>query len=128
MERREFLHLAAVSAIGSSLEGSIQTDDRFEELAKLVQSKMTEYHIPGVSFGIMKNGKSTVRGFGVTSVEDPQPITPDTVFPIASISKTFTTTAVMRLVDQGKLDLKAPIQKYIPDFRVQDETASREVS
>ena len=65
MERREFLHMAAVSAVGSRLTGSAQTDDRFEELAKLVQSKMAEHHIPGVSFGVLKNGKTTVIGSGV---------------------------------------------------------------
>ncbi len=79
-------------------------------------------------FGVLKNGKTTFRGFGVTSVEDPQPITPETVFPIASISKTFTSTAMMRLIDQGKVELRAPVQKYLPEFRVQDDTASRTVS
>ena len=131
MKRREFLYLTGVSAIGPTLLASAsavksaqtaqtaQPNDRFEELSTLVQSKMTEYHIPGVSFGVLKNGKTVVRSFGITNVEDPLPVTPDTVFPIASISKTFATTTMMRLIDQGKVELKAPVQKYIPDFKVQ---------
>ena len=48
----------------------------------------------------------------------PQPITPDTIFTVASISKTVTATAMMKLVEQGRVELKAPVQKYLPDFRV----------
>jgi CubicO group peptidase (beta-lactamase class C family) len=126
MKRREFLYLSALTAVRPRLT-AVQTDSRFDELATLVDSKMAEYHIPGVAFGVLKNGTRMMRGFGVTSVEDPQAITPETVFPIASISKTFCTTALMRLADQGKVDLKAPVNTYLPDFAVQDETASREV-
>src|SRR5262249_57566249 len=49
------------------------------------------------------------------------------VSPRASISKTVTTTAVRRLVEQGKIDLQAPVRTYLPDFRVADEAASRNV-
>lgn len=103
-------------------------DARFEALAALVTAKMAEYHVPGVALGVLDGSAATTRGFGVTSVEDPLPITPHTVFPIASISKTFTATAMMRLVEQGKVDLRAPVRTYLPDFRVQDEAASRDVT
>src|SRR5436190_17219973 len=104
------------------------SDARVEALASLVQDKMREYGIPGVALGIFENGRVTLRGFGVTSVEDPLPITDHTVFPIASISKTFAATAMMRLVEQGKVDLRAPVRRYLPDFHVQDEAVSREVT
>ena len=93
-------------------------DARFEALVSLAEAKMREYRVPGVALGILDNGTVTLRGLGVTSVEDPLPITDHTVFPIASISKTFASTAMMRLVEQGKVDLKAPVRKYLPDFRV----------
>ena len=89
---------------------------------------MAEYSVPGVAVGMIKDGQITVRGFGVTNLDDPQPITPDTIFPLASISKTVAATAIMRLVEQGKIDLSAPVQKYLPDFRVQDDAVSREVT
>jgi CubicO group peptidase (beta-lactamase class C family) len=105
-----------------------QTDSRFEELATLAQQKMAEYHVPGVALGVMKDGQMTTRGFGVTNLDDPQPITQETLFSLASISKTVTATAIMRLVEQGKIDLNAPVRRYIPDFRVRDESASRAVT
>jgi hypothetical protein len=79
-----------------------QSDPKFEQISALITQKMTEYGVPGVAFGIVKNGQATVKGFGVTNVDDPLPITPDTVFALASISKTVTATAMMRLVEQGK--------------------------
>jgi CubicO group peptidase (beta-lactamase class C family) len=105
-----------------------QSNPQFEQLAALITQKMTEYGIPGVAFGMVRHGQVSVRGFGVTNVDDPQPITADTVFPLASISKTVVATAIMRLVEQKKIDLAAPVRTYLPDFKVQDETASREVA
>src|SRR5262249_49198322 len=87
-----------------------------------------EYGVPGVALGVVADGATTIRALGVTNVEDPLPVTAHTVFPIASISKTFTATAVMRLVEQGKIDLRAPVRTYLPDFKVRDEAASRDVT
>ncbi|MBI1873631.1 MAG: serine hydrolase [Acidobacteria bacterium] len=131
MRRREFLYLTGMAALGPIQRRSSPGPDTprtFEELSQLITAKMAEYHVPGVAFGVMKNGETMTRGFGVTSVDEPQPVTPDTIFQIASISKTFAATAIMRLVDQGKVDLKAPVRRYLPDFRVLDETVSREVT
>ena len=99
----------------------------FDALVSLVEKKMTEYGVPGVSFGVVKNGEVRTRAFGVTNLDNPQPVTADTVFPLASITKTIVATAVMRLVEQGKLDLDAPVRQYLPNFRVQDEAMSRDV-
>lgn len=119
---------AAVWLTTESAGFAAQTAPKFDELAALIEQKMKDYGIPGVAFGILKNGQSIVRGFGVTNVDNPQPITPETVFPVASISKTLTATAIMRLVEQGRLDLDAPVKKYLPDFKVGDEQVSREVT
>jgi CubicO group peptidase (beta-lactamase class C family) len=105
-----------------------QAQPAFEQIASLVTQKMAEYGVPGVAVGVVKNGQMTLRGFGVTNVDDPLPITPDTVFPLASISKTVATTAIMRLVEQGKIDLAAPVKRYLPEFAVQDETTTRTVA
>lgn len=94
----------------------------------MVTAKMAEYHVPGVALGIVKAGRIETRVFGITSVENPQPITVDTVFPIASITKTVAATAIMRLVQDGTLVVTAPVQQYLPDFRVKDESASRGVT
>ena len=75
-----------------------QNDPRFEQIAALVEKKMAEYGVPGVAFGIVKNGQATVRALGVTNLDNPQAVTPDTIFALASVSKTITTTAMMRLL------------------------------
>src|SRR5215204_218590 len=84
--------LLFISADAPALVAS--QDATFDKVASLVQQKMSEYGVPGVGFAVLKNGQLTARGFGVTNVDNPQPITPDTIFALASISKTVTTTAM----------------------------------
>jgi CubicO group peptidase (beta-lactamase class C family) len=101
---------------------------RFDALVSLTEAKMKEFGVPGVALGVIDGSSLTIRGFGVTNVEDSIPVNAHTVFPIASISKTFAATAMMRLVEQGKVDLRAPVRTYIPNFRVRDSVVSRDVT
>jgi CubicO group peptidase (beta-lactamase class C family) len=103
-------------------------EDLFRELDAKIEAGMARYHIPGVAIGVLYQGEEYVRGYGVTNVDAPQPVDGDTLFRIASTTKTFTGTVVMRLVEQGKLDLSAPVRHYLPDFRVEDEEASAQVT
>jgi CubicO group peptidase (beta-lactamase class C family) len=112
----------------TTLHAQAARDERFEALASLTEAKMKEFGVPGVALGIVNGGAVTIRGLGITNIEDPLPVTAHTVFPIASISKTFAATAIMRLIEQGKIDLHAPVRQYLPDFRVRDEAASKEVT
>lgn len=98
--------------------------DTWDRLCELAQEIMERERIPGASIGLLRSGESVTAGFGVTSVENPLPVTGETLFQIGSITKTFTCTAVMRLVETGKLDLDATVRMYIPDFQVADETAA----
>lgn len=99
-------------------------DTRFEKIAALVQAQMAAHSVPGVAIGVLHEGRVTTRAFGVTNIDHPLPVTDDTLFQIGSISKTFTGTAMMRLVEQGKVELTAPIRRYLPEFRVKDADAS----
>jgi CubicO group peptidase (beta-lactamase class C family) len=131
--RRTTSVLATVTALLSAVtvvlgRGQGPADARFETLVSLTEAKMQEHGVPGVALGIVDGDAVSIRGLGVTSVENPLPIGPHTVFPIASISKTFAATATLRLVEQGKLDLRDPVRKHLPDFRVRDETVSRDVT
>lgn len=80
-----------------------------------IQSRMRKAHVPGLALCILKDYEMFyANGFGVTSVEDGgQLVTPETIFRIGSTTKPLTGTAVMRLVEQGKLDLDAPITRYV---------------
>ena len=72
---------------------------KFLKVCETIVSEMKRLKIPGVSIGIYHNGKEYTAGFGVTSVENPLPVTADTLFQTGSISKTFTGTIFMRLVE-----------------------------
>jgi len=127
--RATYLAVAVVTGLGAS-NGYAQapSNTRFDALVALTEAKMKEFSVPGVALGIIDGSSLTTRGLGVTTVEDSIPVNAHTVFPIASISKTFAATAMMRLVEQGKVDLRAPVRTYIPTFRVRDSTVSRDVT
>lgn len=119
---------SALSTVALSATSGQHHENRFDAIVELTQARMREFNVPGVAIGIYDNGVITTRGLGVTNVEDPLPVTDHTVFPIASISKTFAATMMMRLAEQGKIDLEAPVRKYLPDFKVRDEAASRDAT
>jgi CubicO group peptidase (beta-lactamase class C family) len=83
-------------------------DALFRALDMRIEAAMKRYHVPGVAVGVSWQGREHVRGFGVTNVDHPLPVDTDTLFRIGSTTKTFTATAMMRLVEQGKVDLAAP--------------------
>ena len=98
-------------------------------LAQRVASAMATYVVPGVALGVLDaDGASKSWGFGVTNVDHPLPVDADTVFEIASITKTMTATVAARLAADGRLDLDAPVRRYLPEFRVADATVSATVT
>jgi CubicO group peptidase (beta-lactamase class C family) len=79
------------------------------------------FGVAGLAIGIVKGEQVYARGFGVKNIETQEPVTDRSLFHLASISKTFVATAIMQLVEQGKLELEAPVHAYLPDFRLDDE-------
>ena len=100
----------------------------FDELDAKIEAGMKAYGIPGVAAAVWAGGQEYVKGFGVTNIDHPTPVDGDTVFRIGSTTKTFTGTAMMRLVGQGKVDLNAPVRRYLPDFAVADPAVSAAVT
>ena len=92
-------------------------------LDSLVRDAMERYRVPGVAIGMLRADELDVAAFGVTSVEHPLPVDGDTLFQIASVTKTMTATVIMRLIERGALDLDAPVRRYIPAFRLRDAAA-----
>src|SRR5215469_7148297 len=103
-------------------------DPDFRALDAKIQAGMAQYGIPGVAVGVLVQGREYVRGYGFTNVDYPVPVDGDTLFRIASTTKTVTGTTVMRLVDQGKLDLDTPVRTYLPDFETLDTTVADQVT
>jgi CubicO group peptidase (beta-lactamase class C family) len=104
------------------MDGNAQ--ERFDRLCEYVPGVMEKAKAPGAAVGILHDGKTYKAGFGVTNVDHPLPVTAETLFQIGSITKTFTATAVMRLVESGKVDLDATVRTYVPEFKVLDEDAA----
>jgi CubicO group peptidase (beta-lactamase class C family) len=103
-------------------------DTKFSKLCANINKDMKRLRVPGVAIGVWHKGKEYTGGFGITSVENPLKVTPDTLFQIGSISKTFTATMLMQLVEQGKVELDAPVKKYIKDLSLQDKNVEKQVT
>ena len=99
-------------------------ESTFERLGELIADLMEKHQVPGAAAGVFYDGKATSAGYGITNVEHPLDVTADTLFQVGSISKTVAATMIMMLVEQGKVDLDATLQSYLPDFKVKDETAA----
>lgn len=87
-----------------------------------------KHGVVGASLAIDLDGERAEAATGVLNLRTGQPATPDAVFQIGSISKVWTATLAMQLVDEGLLDLDEPVVTYLPDFRVADEQVSRTVT
>jgi CubicO group peptidase (beta-lactamase class C family) len=97
-------------------------------LFDFVEATATKFGIPGVAVGVWVDSGAIYACHGVTSLENPLPIDPDTLFTIGSVTKTFTATTVMRLVADGKVELAAPVRRYVPELALADEQVAAEVT
>lgn len=99
-----------------------------QELHERVTGAAEEMGVPGVAVGVRHAGEQHYACHGVTNVEHPLTVDAGTLFAIGSTGKTFTATAIMRLVEQGRIDLGARVRTYVPELRLQDESVAEEVS
>ncbi|MEE6185200.1 serine hydrolase [Bacillus pretiosus] len=89
----------------------------------LFEEKMKKYNVNGSSFVVVHDGKVVVnKGYGYADKEKKIPVTKDTVFQIASVSKTFTALAVMQQVDKGNIKLDQDVQKYLGGLQIPNQT------
>lgn len=100
----------------------------YTSLSAAIRGESSRWNVPGISAGVFHNGETDIQVTGTTSIETGFPVTPDTLFQIGSISKIFTATLSMRLVEQGVLDLDTPVITWVPDLPLADETARNTVT
>ena len=97
-----------------------------------LQKQLTELgeslNVPGVALGVYLAGDEHYAFHGVTSIENPLTVDEKTLFQFGSTGKTYTATALMRLVEDGKVDLAAPVRTYVPDLKLRDESVARDVT
>jgi CubicO group peptidase (beta-lactamase class C family) len=99
-----------------------------EELTAKIAELATELQVPGVAAGIYLEGEDIIAVHGVTSIENPLSVTEDTLFQFGSTGKTFTATAIMRLVEQGKIDLNEKVRTYLPELKTKDESTAANIT
>mgnify|MGYP001298610504 CR=1 FL=1 len=93
-----------------------------------IETQMRELRIPGLALAIVRGDQiEYMRGYG-TADDAGRPVTPQTPFLVASLSKSFTALAVMQLVEAGKIDLDTPVQAYLPWFQTTDKEASARIT
>jgi len=97
-------------------------------LADVVEATATKLGIPGVAVGVRADGREMYACHGVTSVDNPLPVDQDTLYVLGSVTKTYTATALMRLVAEGRVALDAPVRQYVPELRLADERAAAEIT
>ncbi|WP_112267438.1 serine hydrolase domain-containing protein [Lentzea terrae] len=79
------------------------------------------FDIPGAAVGVFHDGREHFFCQGVTSLESPLPVNEDTLFLLGSVTKTYTATAIMRLVRDGRVELDAPVRRYVPELELADD-------
>jgi CubicO group peptidase (beta-lactamase class C family) len=107
---------------------SAENLSKWEQLCAVTEESRLQHDVPGVMLGILHGGEVKIAGFGVTNVDHPLEVTDQTLFQIGSISKTFSGTLIMKMVENGEIDLDATVRSTLPDFRVADEDASEKVT
>lgn len=98
------------------------------DVHEFVRTKAEELDVPGLAVGIVNGGVEEYVFSGVTSVENPLPVDEETLFQCGSTTKTFTATAIMRLVDQGLVELDAPVRRYVPELELLDPSVAEAVT
>lgn len=103
----------------TAIEKNVEVASALQLAETWINAQLEYNHLPGLSVGIVHDQELIwSHGFGVADVEKKLPMTPGTVFRIASITKLFTCTAIMQLRDQGKLRLDDPIEQFLPWFKI----------
>jgi CubicO group peptidase (beta-lactamase class C family) len=98
------------------LPPSHAADTITEQVDRYIQGQMKKNKIPGLSLAVVKDGKALlVKGYGLANVEHNVPVKPETIFQSGSVGKQFTATAIMTLVEEGKLKLDDKINTYFSD-------------
>ena len=112
------------AALAMVLAVNAQTPDRYHlKLQPVLEKLIQQQDLPGFAIAVVEDNRiAYAAGFGVRNItRKDDPITTRSLFHMASITKPFVATSIMQLVEKGKIDLDAPVAKYVPYFRMADE-------
>ncbi|MBI1277589.1 MAG: serine hydrolase [Anaerolineaceae bacterium] len=120
--------LTAVFVAGLPVTIAQSSTPDFAAIDAFVESSMKSANLPGLELGIV-HGDNVVhlQSFGIADPSG-RPVTPQTPFMVASLTKSFTAVAIMQLVEAGQVELDAPVRRYLPWFRLADDDASTRIT
>ena len=96
------------------------------QIDQYINEQMAQQNIVGLSVAVVQNNEVTyLKGFGAASLKRHTQVTPQTIFDLASCSKSFTAMATLLLWNDGLIDLDQPLKHYIPEFQLADEKGIR---
>src|SRR5262245_7989062 len=125
-----FLSLSLLLVIPASTLAQVPTrySEAIRGLERLIEQERQDAAIPGLSVALVDDQTVVwAKGFGHADLAKTKPATPETVYRVGSVSKLFTDIAVMQLVEQGKIDIDAPVTKYLPEFKP-DNRSGKEIT
>jgi CubicO group peptidase (beta-lactamase class C family) len=123
-----FVSASFITLASSTVLASADIAVDFAAIDEFVEKEMEAQRIPGLALGIVQGDEIVhLKGFGIADPSG-RAVTPQTPFIIGSLSKSFTALAIMQLIEEGEVELDAPVQRYLPWFRVADEAASTQIT
>jgi CubicO group peptidase (beta-lactamase class C family) len=118
LRQTQFVSLFTLAAFLYGYSGSTAAGaDDIANIDAFITRTLKEYEVPGAAVAVVQDGKvALVKGYGVRDVTKPGAVDENTIFQLASVTKTLTATAAATVVDEGKLDWDKPIFNYLPEF------------
>ncbi len=99
------------------------------EVQAFTRGMMARHDVPGLAVAVARDGAEVyAEGFGTREIGAEAPVTPDTVFGVASVTKSFTALAIMQLHEAGRLSVDDPVTRYLPEFRTPDPAATQAIT
>lgn len=120
--------MPVMAAISPTYAQPLPAKTDFAAVDAYVEAQRQALHIPGLALAVVQGDQVTyLHGYG-QAASDGRAVTPQTPFMIGSVTKSFTALAIMQLVEAGQVELDAPVQRYLPWFRVADPQASAQIT
>jgi CubicO group peptidase (beta-lactamase class C family) len=123
---------AQVTPVASplSLPSTLAADasPQFRTVVEALVAAMQAHQVPGAAIGLLAGDREEHATVGLASLSSMRPVTPETLFQIGSLSKTYTATVIWRLIDQGALALDKPVRTWIPDLTPMDEEVAAKLT
>lgn len=130
MKAKRLIYIIGMLLLSVNIDAqNINVGQQLKDFDKTVEKILKDWNVPGCGIGIVVNDKLVfAKGYGYRDLEKKLPVTPNTLFQIASNTKLFTATTIGFLVEEGKLDWDKPIKKYVPQIQFYNEELNANVT